>query len=366
MKESRRRIWLLIVALAILLSLVGCTTEPIEDKAMASQAALPEIETESAAEEIPTTEETEPPILEGELFLKVSAITFSVVGESEDIYLGVIPRELVTWSSEDPDIVSVENGVLTAVNVGTTVIYASYADREVSCTAGCLAQDREKLEAMSPEILGAPKWLPPEVDLEEPCVYFDNAAIVGDSITYVMMQHENNSNALGDMTFLARGGVSVMGFVLRSKNMMFQGRELVLEEAIAQAQVERVYFLLGSNDVAADYDMDTMMGNWRILLTRIRDKSPKVEIALISSIPRHNMSGSYNRRTIEYNMNLRQLVKEYGGMYLDLHSYVQDHLGRLPDIYRFDDTHLNELGCTVWMKIMRYYARYESEGGILE
>ena len=78
MKESRKRIWLLIVALAILLNLVGCTTEPIEDKAMASQAALPEIETESAAEEIPMTEETEPPILEGELFLKgkLRVVTF--------------------------------------------------------------------------------------------------------------------------------------------------------------------------------------------------------------------------------------------------------------------------------------------------
>lgn len=54
------------------------------------------------------------------LFLKVSSITFSLVGESDDIYLGLVPIEQVTWESEDPSVVSVENGV------GST-----YRDREM-------------------------------------------------------------------------------------------------------------------------------------------------------------------------------------------------------------------------------------------
>ena len=112
--------------------------------------------------------------------------------------------------------------------------------------------------------------------------------------------------------------------------------------------------------------MDVLMGNWRTLLDRIWDKTPDVEIVLISSIPRHDMSGDYNRRTLEYNSCLRQFAKENGCMYLDLHSYVQDQLGRLPDQYRFDDTHLDQTGCENWMRVMRYYAEYESEGGILE
>ena len=70
-------------------------------------------------------------------FLKVSSITFSLVGACEDFYLGVIPRELVTWESENPSVVSVENGVLTANGVGTTTIRATYADRQATCTAGC-------------------------------------------------------------------------------------------------------------------------------------------------------------------------------------------------------------------------------------
>jgi len=294
------------------------------------------------------------------------------VGESEDIYLGVIPRELVTWESEDPDIVSVEGGVLTAVGTGTTVIHASYEDRQVSCTAGCLAQTREELEAMDPKILSQPKWLPPEVDMDEPCTYFDNAAIVGDSITYGMMQHESQSNGLGNILFMARGGVSIRGFVVRNKNIIFRGRETDLEVAIAQSGVERVFFLMGSNDVGAQYTMEAMMDDWRVILDRIWSESPDVEIVLITSIPRYEeypyrqSPDSYNPRTVEYNQHLRQFAKENGCMFLDLHSYVQDHWGRLSPTYKIDDTHLNEVACTYWMQVMRYYAQYESEGGILE
>lgn len=374
MQRIEKRICAFVLAAATLLSLTGCGSAdtPVQPTQAATEAVPAVVETQSVAAEVPATEETEPAILEGSLFLKVSSITFSLTGESEDVYLGVVPRELVTWESENPDIVSVENGVLTAVGVGTTVIHASYDDRQASCIAGCLAQTREELEALDTEILSAPKWLPPEVDLDEPCTYFDNAAIVGDSITYGMMQYEARSNDLGNILFLSRGGIGMMGFVKRNKNIIYQGYELELEDIIEKTGVERVFFLVGSNDIAAKYEMDVMMENWEIILNRIWEKTPDVEIVLMSSIPRYEQYPSldtpdpYNQLTVAYNTNLRQFAKEHGCMFLDLHSYIQDHWGRLPEIYRIDETHLSELGCTNWMKIMRYYARYESEGGILE
>lgn len=371
MHRVEKRLWAFLLAAATLLSFTGCASEA----APAQQAVPAAAETQSTATEAaPATEETESAIAEGSLFLKVSSITFSVVGESEDVYLGVIPRELVTWESENPEIISVEDGVLTAVSVGTTVIHASYEDRQVSCTAGCLAQTREELEKMGNDILSAPKRLPPELDLEEPCTWFDNAAIVGDSITYGLMQYESGSNALGDITFLARGGVSMIGFVQGIKNIVFQGREMELEDAIEKAAVERVYILMGSNDVMAKYPMDFMMENWRIMLDRIVEKNPDIEVVVISSIPKYEKyphlqkPDSYNPLTVEYNANLRQMAKEYGFLFLDLNPYYEDHWGRLSLTYKvdIDNTHLNKLGCDNWMKIMRYYAQYESEGGTLE
>ena len=68
---------------------------------------------------------------------------------SDNTRLGLVPRELVSWESEDPGIVSVEGGVLTAKGVGTTTIRATYNDRQVSCAASCLAQTQEELTKLA-------------------------------------------------------------------------------------------------------------------------------------------------------------------------------------------------------------------------
>ena len=317
--------------------------------------------------------ETQAQPQEASLFLKVSSITFSLVGESEDIYLGLVPREDVTWESDDPEIVSVENGILTANSVGSTIIRAVYGDRQVECAAGCLAAAREELDGLGFDILSAPKRLPPEVDLEENCPYFDNAAIVGDSITYFLFQWESKTNYLGDMLFLARGGVSMNGFVQRSKNIYYQGREMNLEKAIEKSQVERVYFLMGSNDISSSTQRPHLEENWKIMLERIRERSPHVELVLLSNIPlygdetecRQTRFLTHNERIVEYNAWLKQFAEENGCLYLDLYCYVEDHCGRMPQIYNQGSYHMNEAGCLNWMKILRYYAQYEREGGIL-
>ena len=358
--------WLLLTA--TVLSLCGCAAE-----------SAPTAETEKVQVKADTAEtqavkqETEAAVLEGSLFLKVSSITFSLVGESDDIYLGVIPRELVTWESEDPSVVSVENGVLTATGVGTTTVRATYADRQVECTAGCLAETQEELDGLGFEVLCTPKRLPPEVDLTEPCTYFDNAAIVGDSITYFLFQWESKTNYLGDMLFLARGGVSMNSFVKRFKNIYYKGKEMNLENAIGKSKVDRVYFLMGSNDISASTQRPYLFDNWNIMLERIRKKSPDVEIVLISNIPLYGDEQeckqtrflNYNSMIEDYNEKLRAFAADNGCMFLDLNYYVKDHCGRMPKIYNQGSYHMNEAGCLNWMKILRYYAQYELEGGTL-
>jgi hypothetical protein len=333
--------------------------------------------TETVAEETAALE-TNTPVAEAEeteqhLFLKVSAITFSVVGASENIYLGLVAPELVTWESDDPNVVSVENGVLTANGVGETTVRAIYEDQVVEIPAGCLAATQEELEALDEATRATPKRLPPEVVLEEPCSYFDNAAIVGDSITYFLMQWESKTNYLGDMLFLARGGVSMNGFVRRFKNIYFQGRETNLEDAVGNSGVERVYFLMGSNDISSSTQRPFLHDNWGVLLERIREKSPDVEIVLLSNIPlygndqdaKNSDFADHNQRIEEYNIWLKQFAEENGCLYLDLCYYVLDHNGRMPEIYNQGSYHMNEAGCLNWMKILRYYAQYELEGGSL-
>lgn len=362
--------WLLLAA--TMLSLVGCSSEtvPVESTQAPTETAAQE--TLAAETQVPAAE-TEPDVSEVHLFLKVSSITFSLVGESEDIYLGLAPREEVTWESDDPSVVSVENGVLTANGVGTTTIRAIYNDQQVECTAGCLAETQEELDALGFEVLCTPKRLPPEINLEEPCNYFDNAAIVGDSITYFLFQWESKTNYLGNILFLARGGVSMNSFVRRFKNIYYKGKEMNLEDAIAKSQVERVYFLMGSNDISAKTQRPYLFDNWNIMLERIREKSPDVEIVLISNIPLYGDEVectyerflNYNSMIEDYNVKLKQFAEENGCMFLDLAYYVKDHCGRMPKLYNQGSYHMNEAGCLNWMKVLRHYAQYELEGGTL-
>ena len=365
--------WLLLAATMV--SLCACGAEPAQPAAdTPTTTAAPTAAADSTpANPQEAPEATEAQLLEGNLYLKVSAVTFSVVGETDDIYLGLIPREEVTWESEDPGIVSVENGVLTATGVGTTTIHATYGDKQVSCTAGCLAATEEELHALDISVLCTPKRVLPEVDLEEACTYFDNAAIVGDSITYFLFQHESKTNYLGNMTFLARGGVSMNGFVRRFKNIYYKGKERHLEDAIRDSQVERVYFLMGSNDIIAPTQRPFVWDNWNIMLERIRAERPDIEIVLMSCIPLYGDDKAaqaekfieYNTLSTQYTADLKQFAEDNGCMWLDLNYYVIDHNGRMPQIYNQGEYHMNQEGCYNWMKILRYYAQYELEGGTL-
>ena len=373
-----KKILALLLVAATVLSLVGCAAGNAQPEA--TQAAP-----ETAATEAPVAETTQPetepavaetePAVEGSLFLTVSGINFSVVGESEDIYLGVIPRELVSWESENPEIVSVEAGVLTATGVGTTTVRATYEDRQVEIPAGCLAATAEELAALDYETLHAPKRLPPEVDLEVPCTYFDNAALVGDSISYFLMQHEMQTNYLGNMLFLARGGISMNGLVKYFKNVFYKGSERYLEDAVSQSGVDRVYFLMGSNDIQSRTQRPFLRDNWGILVERIREKSPDVDIVLMSNIPLYDEEPKFttndeavkthNDMIVDYNLWLRQFAADNDCLFIDLYQYVEDHVGNMAEIYSQGSYHMNKAGCLNWMKILRYYAQYELEGGIL-
>lgn len=362
---KRTLAWLLLAA--ALLSLGGCGEAPATSQAPTVSGETASVETQAVQIQAAPAE-TEAAILEESLFLKVSAITFSLVGDSEDIYLGLIPRELVTWESENPEVVSVENGVLTANGVGTTTIRATYEDRQVSCTAGCLAKTQEELAGLDKEILSAPKRLPPEVDLEEPCTYFDNAAIMGDSITYFLWQEESKNNYLGDMTFVTRQGISINGLVRRFKNMYFRGKEMYIEDVAAQCDVERIYIMLGCLDFQVPAVLNQLIDNWNTMLDRIQEKSPDKEIVIISNIPSYTDGTGpveFDENVARINDQLRQLAKDRGLGFLDLGYYVQDQYGRIPAIYAKDEFHMNGEGSLAWMKIMRYYAQYELEGGTL-
>lgn len=293
----------------------------------------------------------------GEVLLTVSEITFSVVGESENIYAGSAPLEEVQWKSDDPGVVSVEDGVLTAKSVGTTKITASFGGKSVTCTAGCLAENREELLSLSPDVLQAPKRIPAEAPLD-PERFFADAALIGDSVTCNLMVHETKTGLLGHPLFLARKNIGVFNFITHRINLYYQGAEYHVEDAIAASQVKKVFFLLGMNDLGYQTP-EKCAERYGILIDRVKEKTPNVDIYIQTCLPRYTTKpfSQFNENIDKFNELVAEVAGQKGCHMIDLAAYIENHGNGMAEAYSLDDdAHLNYEGSVVWMNLLRAYA----------
>ncbi len=294
---------------------------------------------------------------EGEVLLSVSEITFSVVGESEDIYIGSAPREEVQWTSDDPEVVAVEDGVLTAKGVGATKITAAFGDQRVTCAAGCLAGSQAALGNMSSDVLQAPKRIPAEVEFD-PKLFFADAAIIGDSITYNLMVHETKTGLLGHPLFLARKNIGVFNFVTHRINLYYQGAEYYVEDAIAASKVKKVFFLLGMNDLGYQTPQECAE-RYGVLIDRVQKKNPDVEIYIQTCLPWYTASpfSQLNEDVDKFNELVTEVAGEKGCRMIDLAAYIENHGNGMAKAYTLDyGAHLNYEGSVAWMNLLRVYA----------
>lgn len=299
----------------------------------------------------------------GRVYLTVSSIDLTLVGDTENIYVGTAPVEEIAWSSEDPGIVSVENGVLTANGVGKTVIHADYFDQHWQCAAGCIAESEAVLQEMPIDELAAPKRLPPVTDYD-PVPYFSDAALVGDSITFIFFQNEMFSNQLGHPQFVARGGCSIVGFLYGGWPMHYQGQEMTLEDAVQACGAKKIFVLLGQNDLH-QISVEEALEHYATILGWVRDKNPDVEIILQTVTPEYTEYDNYstiNDTIREFNAHLPEFAEEQGCKLMDLAIYIESHRGRMSPYYNLtpsDSIHLNPAGCTIWGQVLSAYAELE-------
>ena len=365
--------WICLCLLAALFSgVLGCGTgvEPAQTTAPTQAAAvtqpIPEETVPETTETVPTVPETVPELPDEYLFLTVSRLDMSVVGEQEDIYIGSVPRDQVTWESGDEAVVTVENGVLTATGVGETTITGSWGDQQVSCVFSCLAPDQETLMTLDNDVLRSPKRMPFAVD-QWPQEFFSDAAFVGDSITYTLWHTAGKDPLqLGNALFLVRGGTSINGFVGNYKNIYLRGQEMHLDDAIAASGVQKVFFMLGQNDLSYMTIEDTM-ANWTRLLDRVKAQSPDVEIYIQSLVPEWFESYADNAKNDKidtYNQLLKTYCDENGYHFIEIAAYIEDHTNRMATVYSMDRSiHINYDGTDVWMKALMTYARLQQLQG---
>jgi len=83
----------------------------------------------------PTEDTTEP---EGSFtFNRNTDFTLLYKGETWNLYTGTVPVGQITWSSDNENVATFENGIVTAVGEGNTQVHAEYAGQELSCKVIC-------------------------------------------------------------------------------------------------------------------------------------------------------------------------------------------------------------------------------------
>ena len=73
----------------------------------------------------------------GELELNREDFTMTKKGENWKLYTGDIPADQITWTSDNTSVVTVKEGVVTAVGKGMTTVHAEYNGKKVSCIVRC-------------------------------------------------------------------------------------------------------------------------------------------------------------------------------------------------------------------------------------
>lgn len=210
--------------------------------------------------------------------------------------------------------------------------------------------------------------------------YFKNSVIVGDSImlgfkTYVGQKRSTNDDFMSTLKFHAGGSYGVHNALLpvssKSVHPLFEGVQTPIEDAVQKMGVEKVFILFGLNDVGLYSDgkgPQKTFENYKILFSKIKEKSPNVEIIIISATYLYE---EWDKQMVKLTSNhlrqLNQLMLEYctaNGMdYIDVATALADSKGYLQPKYCSDnECHLTYEAYDVWMDIFRAYAASKLDG----
>ncbi|OGO90654.1 MAG: hypothetical protein A2Y17_02890 [Clostridiales bacterium GWF2_38_85] len=204
--------------------------------------------------------------------------------------------------------------------------------------------------------------------------YFKESVFVGDSVmlgykSYIDRKRLTNSEFMSSVKFHVAGSYGAESALWpisdKSVHPMYQGEQTKIEDAVALMGVKKVFILFGLNDVGK-YNNGTgpeeTLKNYKTLFSRIKEKSPDVEIIIISATYLYeDWEKSLTNLTSKNLRKLNQLMLEYCNEnsmdYIDVATALATDNGYLkPDYCSDNECHLYDPAYDIWTNIFRAYA----------
>lgn len=199
--------------------------------------------------------------------------------------------------------------------------------------------------------------------------FFDDAIFVGDSITVGLSNYYDTQRGkvFADSTqFLARVGCAAKMCVSQNPLSTYatympynNGSLTLVEDGVAASGAKKVFIDYGLNDLVGSTPQQ-YMDNLVTLIGRIKEKSPDVDIYIISTT--YVVDGAENGTLTNANIrksneNVKNYCAEYGYGYIDIADYLADSNGCLNSNNSSDQyVHQNSKAYSIWVKVLRHYA----------
>lgn len=349
----------------------GCTGTPEESEATTEPATIettapatePVTEPETQPTEIPETTEpteaaTEPTEPEYSFVLSEQSVTFTEKGQMLELYCGDVPLNEISWFSADESIALFSQGIVVAMDRGVTVVYAKYRDEIIFCEVVCDVDPETPAPYVDPKLVQAPRMGIPYVEDPQNTSFFDDAAFIGDSVSYVLQQWSLMNGNFGNAVFLARSSLGLQNSIDGRITVNYQGKSYSPEDALAVVGKAKLFVMLGFNDIAL-YGVDGTMERWEIFIDRIVEKNPDIQIYIQSCTPVH-LASEYNKLNNdiidEYNVQLELFCQENGYHFVNIAPYFKDFRNSLVGEYCSDARmHITYDGALIWEYALKAY-----------
>lgn len=134
-------------------------------------------------------------------------------------------------------------------------------------------------------------------------------------------------------------------------------------DGVTRLKPSSIFILIGINDLSRNITVDEIVINYRKILDRIRNETPRTKVYIQSVMPVNPATGGNKRlegktpEIIELNLRLKALAAETGNTYIDLFTPLSDSNNMLPRKFSLDGLHLSYEGYRVWAETIRQYVR---------
>lgn len=132
-------------------------------------------------------------------------------------------------------------------------------------------------------------------------------------------------------------------------------------DEVTEGKPEKVFLLIGINDIARNYPDAIILKNYERIIGQIKKESPDTDIFIQTILPVNNTFDRYpnhynkDEHILHINKKLREIAKKESVELVDLHPYFLDENKRLKTSFTEEGLHLNAAAYRHWAEILKPY-----------